>query len=791
MKKVGFLAFLGANYGTMLQSFALFHAIKNLGYECEVIGADEFYTRPIPNPDELGIHSKEYDKQRTQLTFEKFIAHGLKFNRILGDIPANAKLTASQAEEIKKFDAFVCGSDQIWVPDFFWFCAKRYLQFAPEEKRIAYAPSLGWNKIEARAVKNIPQWRDWLCSVKYLSCRETSGSEIVEKMTGRTVTTVLDPTFLLRPEDWNRLLPYGVIADKPHKILMSGKPYMVAYLLDTYDTYNDYVRRLASRLGLDVVWLTGRDNVGPIQRNCTDTDPSGFVELIRHASFVCADGFHGTCFSLNFSKPFALLRKNNTAGNDSRMQDLMARLGVSGRIVKVGDSPDTIEPVMDYASIRKHIEAEREHSLEYLNSALEGACEGRGMLYDKLKQTAGKVMAFVQSEPKEVRLPRTINRVPLDDPNNCTGCGACMNMCPKDAIQMVPDKNGFLNPVVDDAKCIRCGKCLNNCPLRKRPQLYLREKLTKAYAAWATNPFIVSRSASGGMFPLMANWMFENGGVAYGVAWDNDMNARTVCATNKEELRPLCGSKYVQADTGYIFKDVKEKLQKGIPVLFSGTSCQVAGLYAYLEGDHELLITTDLICSGVPSPMVFKKYLAWRESQLGSKIINVEFRSKRKGGWGGWLRFDLQSGKSFEIPLYQEEYGILFGQHMLQRPSCFVCRFRGIEKRWADITIGDFWGIGNHGTVFSYEKSQGISVVLPNSIKGRTLFQSIAADKKNIIVEQRPLEEVHPGNAWLTKNYGKRADYNTLYTLLRKKSFEEAFSEYFGDESVRLVQKIK
>ena len=120
-----------------------------------------------------------------------------------------------------------------------------------------------------------------------------------------------------------------------------------------------------------------------------------------------------------------------------------------------------------------------------------------------------------------------------------------------------------------------------------RPPLYLREKLTKAYAAWATNPFVISRSASGGMFPLMANWMFENGGVAYGVAWDSDLNARTVCATNKEELRPICGSKYVQADTGYIFKDVKEKLQKGIPVLFSGTSCQVAGLYAYLGGDHE------------------------------------------------------------------------------------------------------------------------------------------------------------------------------------------------------------
>ena len=117
--------------------------------------------------------------------------------------------------------------------------------------------------------------------------------------------------------------------------------------------------------------------------------------------------------------------------------------------------------------------------------------------------------------------------------------------------------------------------------------------------------------------------------------------------------------------------------------------------------------------------------------------------------------------------------------------------FRGVENRWADITIGDFWGIGTRGTAFNYERSQGVSVVLTNSIKGRTLFQSISTDKKNIIVEPRPLEEVYPGNAWLTKNYGKRSDYNTLYTMFREKSFEEAFSEYFGDESIRLSLNIK
>lgn len=790
-KKVGFLAFLGSNYGTILQSFALFQSIKKLGYECEVIGANEFRNRPIPNPDVIDIHSKEYDKQKTHITFEHFVSRWFVFNEILGDIPANARLNDAQKKELQYFSAFVCGSDQIWKPASFWFCAKRYLQFAPEEKRIGYAPSIGWNKVELGAVGNIPQWRAWLSSVKYLSTRETTGSALVEKMTGRPVSTVLDPTFLLRPEEWTGFLPYGVVSDEVNKQLMTGKPYMVAYLLDSYDKYNDYIRKLAARLHLEIIWLTGRDNVGPIQRNCATTDPAGFMQLIRNASFVCADGFHGTCFSLNFSKPFALLSKGDATGNDSRMQDLMKRLGVSGRIVTPGDDPEAIATEMDYASIRKNIDMERERSLSYLSMALEGASEGRGILFETLKSTTAKVVSFVQQNETAKPARRTTNHVPLDDPNNCTGCGACMNTCPVGAIQMLPNENGFLNPVVDEEKCVHCGKCLNNCPLRKRPQLYLREKLTKAYAAWATNPFVISRSASGGMFPLMANWMFENGGVAYGVAWDSDLNARTVCATNKEELRPICGSKYVQADTGYIFKDVKEKLQKGTPVLFSGTSCQIAGLYAYLGEDSDLLITVDLLCGGTPSPMVLKKYLTWREQQFGSRIIEVEFRSKKQNGWSLGMVLKFANGKTLSFPMQQDEYGILYNQHFIQRPSCYVCRFRGIENRWADISIGDFWGIGRQGTTFNYERSQGVSVVLTNSIKGRTLFQSISADKKNIIVEPRPLEEVYPGNAWLTKNYGKRSDYNALYTLLREKPFEEAFSEYFGDESIRLSLNIK
>ena len=383
MKKVGFLAFLGTNYGTVLQSFALYQSIKKLGYECQIIGCNEFRNRKTPDENLKETNPKEYDKLLMQKNFEFFINKWFSFNEPLGNIPANAVLSDNQKEELKNFDAFVCGSDQIWKPGSFWFCAKRYLQFAPEEKRIGYAPSVGWNRIPEKFQHNIPQWGQWLSSVRYLSTRETTGSELVEKVTGRPVTTVLDPTFLLCPDDWNNFLTESKYSNEVSVILKSKKKYLLAYLLDTYEKYHSAIIELAQKFNLEIIWLTGRDNVGPVQQNCAETDPAGFVHLIKNASLVCADGFHGTCFSLNFSKPFIVLSKGDAKGNDSRMQNLMNRLGVDGRIVSSSEELIAFnDPFnIDYDKIRQNIDLERKASLSYLTDALLGASESRGNLY--------------------------------------------------------------------------------------------------------------------------------------------------------------------------------------------------------------------------------------------------------------------------------------------------------------------------------------------------------------------------------------------------------------------------
>lgn len=403
MKKVGFLAFLGTNYGTVLQTFALYQSIKKIGYECYIIGCNEFRNRKTPDDKLKESNPKEYDKLLMQKNFEFFINKWFSFNEPLGNIPANAILSAEQKEELKKFDAFVCGSDQIWKPGSFWFCAKRYLQFAPEDKRIGYAPSVGWNAIPEKFQQNIPQWRQWLSSVRYLSTRETTGSALIAKETGRPVTTVLDPTFLLRPEDWTNFLTEPKYSNEVLNILKSKRKYILVYLLDTYEKYRLAVIALAKKLDMEIIWLTGRDNVGPVQQNCAETDPAGFVNLIKNASLVCADGFHGTCFSLNFSKPFIVLSKGDAKGNDSRMQDLLRRLGANGRIVSSAEELESFKDVfnIDFDKIRHNIDIEREKSLSYLTNALLGASEHRGELYDSVEKSLSVVNNIELEERKK------------------------------------------------------------------------------------------------------------------------------------------------------------------------------------------------------------------------------------------------------------------------------------------------------------------------------------------------------------------------------------------------------
>lgn len=212
----------------------------------------------------------------------------------------------------------------------------------------------------------------------------------------------------------------------------------------------------------------------------------------------------------------------------------------------------------------------------------------------------------------------------------CSGCTACFAICPKDAITMQADSEGFKYPVIDKNKCIDCGLCCKVCPLENMYGNFGEDKTSFACSAKDEN--FAKQSSSGGAFAILANMYIKEQAVIYGAAFDDNWNVCHIRVDKKDELKRLYTSKYVQSNMGNTFRNVKLDLDNGKKVLFVGTPCQVAGLKSYLQKDYLNLLAVDFICHGVPSPLVWQRYIEELEQNLNSKITEISFRNK-KDGW--------------------------------------------------------------------------------------------------------------------------------------------------------------
>ena len=297
----------------------------------------------------------------------------------------------------------------------------------------------------------------------------------------------------------------------------------------------------------------------------------------------------------------------------------------------------------------------------------------------------------------------------------CTGCTACYNACPHAAIQMVEDGEGFKFPQIAEAKCVKCGLCQKVCiPLNGyAPQSFAQ----KAYGAKNKNLDERKQSQSGGVFFVLAKHILSQGGVVYGSLLGEGLIARHGRANTEETAKAFRGSKYVQSDLGNIFLNVKEDLVTGVPVLFSGTPCQVAGLKAFLRKDYENLLLVDLICHGVPSPKIWADYVAWQEKRLRGKMTKPNFRDKSYNWGSSYESFYINENKKTFII-----YTKIFHSRNAFRKSCYVCPFSN-TNRLSDITIGDYWGIGNVKPEF--KDRHGVSAVLVNSEKGQCIWNEV------------------------------------------------------------------
>lgn len=355
-------------------------------------------------------------------------------------------------------------------------------------------------------------------------------------------------------------------------------------------------------------------------------------------------------------------------------------------------------------------------------------------------------------------------------PEDCCGCSACFNICPVQAITMQEDREGFKYPKIDERSCINCGKCEKACPVL-HAETAGRTLHPAFYAVWNRQDEARLSSSSGGVFRVLAEDVLADGGVVYGAAFDVHNRLRHVRAESADALVPLTGSKYVQSEIGTAFCQVRADLKNGRRVLFTGTPCQVAGLYAFLGGDDVNLLTADVLCHGVPSPAVFERYL---ESLGVGEKCRIEFRNKDNG----WKKYEVVVGDRVHETFRANAYMKGFLSNLYLRPSCASCRFVGC-RRPGDLTLGDFWGAGNFRK--RYDDDKGTSLVLLNSPKARSIFQTLQG--KFSLAEQVPSDSAVPFNPSLVRASKPDARRAAFFDDFKAgKSWEELAASYITIE---------
>ncbi len=349
----------------------------------------------------------------------------------------------------------------------------------------------------------------------------------------------------------------------------------------------------------------------------------------------------------------------------------------------------------------------------------------------------------------------------------CTGCRTCEQVCPVKCIKMDFDGEGFLSPFIDQSKCINCGLCERRCPQNHIPLLHTKDLV---YGLKDKNLDSLKNSASGGAFAVIAREILNEGGVVYGASYTLDLKVKHIKIESINDLERVQGSKYVQSDVEYTFIKVKEDLINGISVLYSGTPCQIAGLKSYLNKDFSNLYTVDLICHGVPSPILFNTYLRWYNDKLGEQILQYDFRDK-SSGWGLGYKAKAKTKAKTKTAL-SDPYYYHFLKGDTYRECCYRCNFCR-KERVADITIGDFWGVENEYPKFY--SVLGVSVILINTFKGKDIFNKI---HQTCDILETEFKKVARYNSNLLHPSQRPALRDSIYNNIYESNYQEYINKH-------------
>lgn len=367
--------------------------------------------------------------------------------------------------------------------------------------------------------------------------------------------------------------------------------------------------------------------------------------------------------------------------------------------------------------------------------------------------------------------------IDIKEKKNCCGCNACYDICPKNAITLSTDIEGFWYPRVDIDKCINCGLCERTCPQLHIGALKKNDfEYPVCFAAIHKNIEVRFGSTTGGLFSALAEQMYREGGYVGGAIYNKDFSVSHFISNNPADLALLRQSKYSQSQTCGIYKEVKRLLMAGEKVLICGTPCQMAALRRFLNKDYENLIIVDFICKSITSPKFYAKYLDYWERKVGSQLVSFKFKDKELGWRSLVKRFDFKNGKTMYSRAQDNDlYSMAYHGNIVSRPSCYFCQFKGFP-RMSDITIADFWGVEKYAYLKDIDDNAGISAVMCNSSKGLTFYKQL----KNITSLETTIEKILPGNpALLHEQKMSVMNRDTFFHDLDRKAIEEVVPLYF------------
>lgn len=364
----------------------------------------------------------------------------------------------------------------------------------------------------------------------------------------------------------------------------------------------------------------------------------------------------------------------------------------------------------------------------------------------------------------------------------CCGCGACSNICPKNCIKMIQDEEGFFYPKIDENECVQCNLCEKTCPFLSQIKTH---SVFEFYGCQLKDLKVRRESSSGGIFSVLALEIIKDGGAVFGVAMSNDCKtARFMKAENEAELHLLRGSKYIQSESGDVYRQVRMELEKNRKVLFTGTPCHINALKLFLRREYSNLLCMDVICHGVPTPELWRKYIESFEVE-NKKVIAVNFRCKQDNLRNfGHNKID-KNREVYYMSKDDDPFMQMFLKNLCLRPSCYKCKVK--QNRLSDITAADFWGIGK--LIPEFNDNLGTSLVLIRTDRGKNAFEQV---KNNLWCKQTEYSNAVVYNPSELKSVlipQKRSDF---MNDMKKMNFTQLNKKYVGSLfQLRLKNLIK